>query len=257
MTTERPGEQPGNEPAIDEAWRRVSNESPPAHLDAAILVAARAEAARGTPRRPDEPAGRRRWTRWQPLAAAAGVGGLAFVLVQMIPRDDVTRPPTANETMEAARERAPQVATDTPSTPSAPLGTETRASAPSTEAPAPPSAASAPEPPPAQAKTVADRAAASTTQSDRETALADTASGLSAETGDASSGVPGRASSASRAALSPDAWAQRIDALRATGDEAAAVAELQAFRAAWPGAEDRWPDPLRAWAATIPAPAQR
>jgi hypothetical protein len=57
--------------------------------------------------------------------------------------------------------------------------------------------------------------------------------------------------------LSPDAWAQHIDALRAAGNEAAAVAELQAFRAAWPGAEDRWPDPLRAWAATIPAPAQR
>jgi hypothetical protein len=183
----------------------VSNESPPTHLDAAILVAARAEAARGAPCRPDERAGRRWWTRWQPLAAAAGVGGLAFVLVQMIPRDDVTRPPTANETTEAARERAPQVATDTPSTPSAPLRTETRASAPSTEAPAP----------------------------------------------------PDRAPPASRAALSPDAWAQRIDALRAAGDEAAAVAELQAFRAAWPGADERWPDPLRAWAATIPAPAQR
>ena len=60
------------------------------HLDAAIIAAAhksiqdrdaQAQVIRASPRY-------RSWlTRWQPLAAAAAVAGLAFVLVQSLPRD--------------------------------------------------------------------------------------------------------------------------------------------------------------------------
>jgi hypothetical protein len=51
-----------------------------------------------------------------------------------------------------------------------------------------------------------------------------------------------------------DAWVRRIADLYAAGDDAAAAAELRAFRAAYPDADSRLPEPLRAWAATVTPP---
>lgn len=83
-------QSPGGDDALDRAWQQLSDEQPPSALDAAIIAAAR----KSTEGR-DEPAQvkrasppQRSWlTRWQPLAAAAAVAGLAFVLVQSLPRD--------------------------------------------------------------------------------------------------------------------------------------------------------------------------
>ncbi|MGB7739692.1 MAG: hypothetical protein WBM03_11310, partial [Steroidobacteraceae bacterium] len=76
--------------ALEHAWREASDEQPSAHLDAAIIAAARqsvpsrGEQSNTAPVRVQS----RNWlTRWQPLAAAATVAGLAFVLVQMLPRE--------------------------------------------------------------------------------------------------------------------------------------------------------------------------
>ena len=84
MNTRQPDGSP-NEPLHD-AWRQASAEMPPARVDAAILAAARAaqdgERAATTARRD----ARRGFRHWQPLLAAAGVAGLAFVLVQTLPR---------------------------------------------------------------------------------------------------------------------------------------------------------------------------
>ena len=54
------------------------------------------------------------------------------------------------------------------------------------------------------------------------------------------------------AAPSPEEWARRIASLHADGDLAAAASELKAFRAACPGADERLPGALRAWAGTVP-----
>ena len=81
---------------VDAAWRQAASEQPPAEVDAAILAAARAAVRRDAQERlPARPP--RRWAKWQPLAAAAGVIGLSFLLVQMLPRDHLTRPPATQD----------------------------------------------------------------------------------------------------------------------------------------------------------------
>ena len=71
MKTWRPGEDDEFDGTIDGEWRKASHEEPGPHVDAAILAAART-------RRP-------RFATWQPLAAAAAVAGLSFLLVQLLP----------------------------------------------------------------------------------------------------------------------------------------------------------------------------
>mgnify|MGYP001066257361 CR=1 FL=1 len=90
------GGSAGNDTDVVRAWRQASDEQPPARLDAAILGAARRSiemkdesvTTRGVRART-----RRRWMQWQPLAAAATVAGLAFVLVQTMPREHEVAPP--------------------------------------------------------------------------------------------------------------------------------------------------------------------
>ena len=97
---------------LDRAWQQLSDEQPPPALDAAIIAAAhkstqgrneRAQVIRASPPY-------RSWlTRWQPLAAAAAVAGLAFVLVQSLPRDHDVAPSLRMEepaTTPAAAQRA-------------------------------------------------------------------------------------------------------------------------------------------------------
>jgi hypothetical protein len=96
MTNDRRREERADDAVVDSAWRKASAEEPDARVDAAILAAARA-AVRGRP-----PAGRATarppwWMRWQPLAAAAGLVGLAFVLLQLVPREESWRPAPAPE----------------------------------------------------------------------------------------------------------------------------------------------------------------
>jgi hypothetical protein len=83
--------------ALDRAWRQASDERPPDHLDAAIVEAARAAVEVAAPRPAVVvPRSAPRFgafvTRWQPVAAAAAVAGLAFVLVQTLPRGPSVAP---------------------------------------------------------------------------------------------------------------------------------------------------------------------
>jgi hypothetical protein len=108
--------------AVDAAWRQAAGEQPPAEIDAAILAAARAAVRRDTKERLPAPLPRRR-ANWQPLAAAAGVIGLSFLLVQMLPRDQPARspaneesPPPAAESATPAAESAPTLTPPQPAT---------------------------------------------------------------------------------------------------------------------------------------------
>jgi len=112
MSTKHDREQAGpagGDPSLVRAWREASDEQPPARLDAAILAAARRSVEAqdaGVPARPVPQRTRSRWMKWQPLAAAATVAGLAFVLVQTQPRErsdaDAARAPAAEAAPDIA-----------------------------------------------------------------------------------------------------------------------------------------------------------
>jgi hypothetical protein len=205
MTEQRRDDQ-GIDPSVDAAWRQAAGDQPSAEIDAAILAAARAAVRRDAQERQPAPPPRR-WASWQPLAAAAGVIGLSFLLVQMLPRDHLARPPANRDASRApAAESAPTI------TPPA----------------APP-----------------------------EAAVTDEAGIMSGER-EATPGAAPRtaleaAAKQSVAARpeSPSAWARRIAALHDAGDLAAAEAELRAFRAAHPDADDYLPQAVRVWATSV------
>ena len=78
------------ESALRKAWHQASDEFPPRELDAAIIAAARRSVQDRDSRAKTASDGQRSrswFMQWQPLAAAATVAALAFVLLQVMPRD--------------------------------------------------------------------------------------------------------------------------------------------------------------------------
>jgi hypothetical protein len=189
------------DPAVDAAWRQGAREQPPAEVDAVILAAARA-AVRSDAQERKAARAPRRSASWQPLAAAAGVIGLSFLLVQLLPRERAAPPP----------------ATPPP-------------------AAVPPSLL-----PPTAPATSASSDAGSPLSEERE-ATAGVAPRAAMETAAKQSAAPTPAT--------PEAWAGNIAVLHDSGDLAAAAAELRAFRAAHPDADEYLPEAVRAWAASV------
>jgi hypothetical protein len=242
--------------SLEGAWHRGSTEQPSARVDAAILAAAHHALAAGNDRPAAAPAralARQRWSRWAPMAAAAAVAGLAFTLVQILPRE-----PGRTRTLDVREAPAPAAQESTVPT------------AQETATPAAPEVA--PTPVPAQAGSVERKDNASPRTSDRDNAsvpqmasppaASATPQSLALEAIEERSsfedrGSPGTArSKAADATLNEggvhvDEWVQRIVALHAAGDVAAAAAELRAFRAAEPGADRQLPESLREWAGSV------
>jgi len=220
---ERPGSA-GEDAAVSRAWRQASDEQPPPRLDAGILAAARQsvqEVDAGVKTLPVRPRARSRWMQWQPLAAAATVAGLAFVLVQTLPRDRHVAPPARFEVPAApgARQAVPE------------RGADSAARTPAAEA----------------AADVAD------TRLDAE---ADEHKGVLSEPPGEAYSTEAAAPTAARsvgdlAAPSAADWPARVEALHASGDLAAAAEALREFRAADPQADSQLPESLRDWARTV------
>jgi len=230
MSDERRPDAAPADPRVDAAWRTVSRDEPPAVVDATILAAARG-AARQTPSSRPPLAREAWWRRWQPMAAAAGVVGLAFVLVQMLPRNEPPQSPAAP---------APQPLPESTASQST---AESRAAV-----PAAPAAPAEPAEPVAPAALAAPSAAAAPATAALQKAVRRelAGNGVAADMATATTAEAG---------MQPaDAWVRRIADLHATGDDAAAAAELRAFRAAYPDADSRLPESLRAWAATVTPP---
>lgn len=208
----------GQDAAVVREWRRASDEQPPARLDDAILAAAR-ESVRPAGARVDvvraSPRPRSRWLQWQPLLAAASVAGLAFVLLQLLPRDQDVAP--ATRTLEQAPVAAP-------ATEKQPAMDRRH------EATSPPA-------------TAATDAAASGAAGERASVLSGDR-GVPAMSAAPPPTAPGPAGAAADRAA-------RIAALHASGDEAGAADALRAFRAADPHADEYLPQSLRDWARTI------
>ena len=225
---------------VDRAWHGTSVEEPPPQIDAAIIEAARTEAARARQVTPTGTAARVRrngewWLRWQPLAAAAAVAGLAFVLVQTIPRDRDVTPPLSHE---RARPRAPVAPprAERDAMPAAPI--------------APPRAeqdATSAAPVESQAEMPSATVQAPVAGKDPSEAYENQA--RSSAKGAAES-VEGRGAETFPAA---DRWAAKIEALAEAGEYAAAARELRAFRDAYGrgNADRELSEALRAWASSV------
>jgi hypothetical protein len=239
---ERPGSD-GRDAAVARAWRRVSDEQPPPRIDDRILAAARQAVS-------DEGVdvnvihtGRwslQRLMRWQPLAAAATVAGLAFVLLQLLPRE---------------RDVAPSIRMEAPAPGAAPVLKGSRSPS-AQEAGDAPVAAAAPGPVPRPSAEAAGRAAMPDVAAATRATEADSGGATVAEPASRAASeleaAPAQAFSAE--GVGPRSAAERaasVAALLAAGDAAGAADELRAFRAADPDADAYLPESLRAWARTV------
>ncbi len=267
--------------ALRARWRSASDEQPSSRIDAAIIDAARQSVAG-----PRETLARPRPTRWlspwQSLAAAAGVAGLALVLVPMLPRHPAPTPtsgPTP-EQREASTAAAPAELPLAPayetaksrSAPASALGAA--ASAEERGAPAPTgklpesvagnhgrtAAQAIPAPPDAAGTSLEDLAGGATTGAAPvfESAPAEHRNAARREASDRAAAGGLSAPSAARAssfdeapAADPVAWAARIASLHAAGDFVRAEQELRAFRQASADADGQLPEALRDWARTV------
>jgi hypothetical protein len=234
--------------ALEHAWRAASTEQPSARLDDAILTAAHKAVADRHEARLSTNArvlGQSRWARWTPVAAAAAVAGLALTLVQTLPREPARTPtPAAQQSAvpaaeESATAAAPEVA-PTPVPAPAGLAERQERSAPhaggrdNSSAPqraSPPAVSAVPQSLPVEA--IAGRSS-----------LEDRGS-----SGAARSKAADAASTEAEARV--DQWVQRIVALQAAGDVAAAADTLRAFRVEEPGADRHLPESLREWAGSV------
>jgi hypothetical protein len=249
---DREGSLPSHlDPDLARAWREASDEQPPSHLDAAIIAAARksvpdlGEQPNAAPVRVQP---RNRLLYWQPMAAAATVASLAFVLVQMLPRDapDNRQVPRADKTVTrpervAVPDRAPAQSV-VPAPAPAPAAVPV-------PAPAPAPTAAIAEATANEAAATADAAVASGEASaDRREAMEPELAGRAAAAPSSSALEQGFGKAATFDAA---AWAAEIAALHASGDVAAAAKSLRAFRTADPVADTYLPDSLREWARTV------
>jgi hypothetical protein len=253
MKTWRPGEDDESDIAIDREWRKASREEPGPHVDAAILAAART-------RRP-------LFATWQALAAAATVAGLAFLLVQLLPRERELEQPIRMESPQPAA--VPTGQTGAAASATTESASEGAAAAPRVPAAAPrlredepaerdqsaPKSAVAPSQEPAEAAASRSEAALEPRQSSRGSLVhGELAAGATAPSA-APERAAAKADSSSLASPTPEMppaqWATLIETLYASGDLAAAVAQLRAFRTEHPNADRYLPKALLEWASTV------
>jgi hypothetical protein len=243
MTTRPPPRASDDE--VRRAWREVSNEQPPGRVDSAILEAARHaldEKPSSVVRTDDHPRTRRWFQRWQPALAAAGVCGLAFVLLQSLPREPDTSPTPSRSSPSAQTKATEAAATESP----APAGR-------AIEAAVPAPAASGELTRMDSAVTAGPEAKAAVRAADAEAEAPTIAPAARerAQAGHASLGAVNE-SSGSAAADSLEAQIARIEDLYDRGDRDGAAAALRRLRTQIEHADERLPESLRAWARTVP-----
>ena len=238
------------DPKLSRAYREASSEETPAALDAAILAAAKQQAA--TPRRP----ARASWVRWMAPASALAtllVGVSVALLMQReqpeiiddtavrqpAPRPQRPQPERASETTKAKaadsaaeKKEAPAAAASGPAlTPPLPAA-KSPAQVPAPVVQAPRSAEAAA--PAAQALPAESRAKAGAPAMARESNVAgDSASG---ELGAAVPTAAGKLAPLRQSApqRSPEAWLEEIKRLKREGRDKEAAEQLAEFRKAYP-----------------------
>jgi hypothetical protein len=228
--------------AVASAWRDESNEAPPTALDAAIRAAARSELggkARVKTRR----------NRWLPLAAAATVAALAFGVLRWLPPGSYDVAPTRTDPVSESR----TLESRAPAPPAPPIR-----QTPESDAAVANDVARTAEPPIDRSM---EEAASSAAQADavaaqqKSSAPAPTgpAAGIVSESISraATPAAPAAAETATQVQREPQAWINEIEALHAAGHYDRAAVRLREFRGSYADADERLPQKLREWAATV------
>jgi hypothetical protein len=259
---------PGRDEVLARAWREASDEQPSSQLDTAIIAAARKAVADGggQPNAAPVRLRPRNWLlQWQPLAAAATVAGLAFVLVQLLPREhdfESSEQRTESVPVPAPVESQPRRSAVPAATDSSPLPGADKALARTEQVVMPeraPVPGPVPEPPAVPASPVmtdgptaaaGDTAAAGEVGVDRREALPPALAGRNASAAAVVSSAREKDLDVAEP-LDGAAWSAKVVALHASGDVTAAADALRAFRAADPGADTYLPDSLRDWARSV------
>jgi hypothetical protein len=226
------------DPDISRKYREVGAEEPPRALDEKILAASR-RAIRGEmaahPAPLVAPAGRRRW--YFPVAAAAVIVLAVTVTIQMErqrPEDEVVASAPAQE----RKEEVPSAA----ATAEQPKPAQKPARAPQAFTPEPPSAAPAPstqsaEVPRELAKSNEQAAAVQGNRTEERQVPTDSARDSVAESPRPQAGAVARGDVRMRAESkleAPEAWLERIAALRKQGKQDEADTALADFRKHYP-----------------------
>jgi hypothetical protein len=255
MSNERGTHESVRDAAVEAAWRAASTEEPAPRADAVILAAARAEV------RPQQGSARVRratrwWVRWQPLAAAAGVAGLAFLVAQRLPTET-----EHTKTFEApARTTPASSARPEPDNEAGARGAEGASIAEPPRAMQPQSAVPAADAPPPRPVQAPSRMNAAVAQPSAQGSTEDLAAAHSLQSSAPLSRQQAAGISAERPmsdVLDADDWVHRIVTLHEAGNLPAAADELRAFRRAYPDADARLPADLRQWASSVEPGDQR
>ncbi|MCJ7453575.1 MAG: hypothetical protein MUO39_14030 [Steroidobacteraceae bacterium] len=269
----------GEDAALRRAWRQASDELPPPELDAAIVAAARKSVQEHGSAAKTATDGTRSWswfTQWQPLAAAATVAGLAFILLQVMPRDREVIPSIRME------ESAPGPVTARPGT-TEPPAAERAAAAPgaaeaavaeqktsgqladrpidgvlpgSASADADQQPAISPESDRANVVTPAPARTETTIAAPNSSAEADRMTTVLPQGADSGASVDSAAPASEErqrddAAMDAADWAARVVSLYESGDLDGAASVLREFRASAPDADSYLPESLHDWARTV------
>lgn len=239
------------DPALDALMREHSTQMPmpPAHVDTAILAAAR-RAVASTPREAGSAKAMPSWRGWMPLAAAAVIGVVVIGILPLAPTLHDETASTVNDSPKAARgDAATSRGELAPSPPTA-------AMQPSAPPPfAPPPAADALERPLPRPENAAPGMKRLPEREARRPAAS--VPGPSAETGSADARPSAAPAIAPRMERDDDAtrgateWIARIRTLRAEGKLAEAARELARFRAAVVDADARLPADMQGWAKSV------
>lgn len=229
------------DPALDAMLRDHAAETPPAHVDAAILAAAHRAVAS-----PPRASSRRHWRLWLPLAAAATVTAVVIGLQGVEPQAPEITPATTVPPKAAPGQSGATPDQSNAATPAAKLQSPAAEISPQHPArsstPPPPrrdEAAGAAAAPPAAAPPALTQASPSAREAPRAAA--------SAHRVDEARVMSAPALQDARVAET----IERIRSLRRDGREAEAVATLERLRETVSDADSRLPPDLRAWASTV------
>ena len=251
------------DPRVDALLRAHATQSPPAHVDAAILAAAH-RAVGSAPRKAGSPlaGGPLRW--WMPLAAAAVIGVVVINILPLAPTAPPSSPAVVDDAPAAPTRRDAPPKPERRSASSAPSEFAAAPSnapvSPAPAAPVPSEAARKPHstPLPTQKQPKADAiapearvgAAAMPPAADPGAAANATTPRPAAAQASTAKVMRESAGRDTRQEASAD-WLARIRALHDAGKETEARAELARFRASFVDADARLPADLRAWAASV------
>ena len=262
-------ERERRDPALDALLGEHSTETPPAHVDAAILAAAHRAVGSG----PRAALAARAWRWWMPLAAAAVIGVVVIGVLPLAPSIISEPPPPVTGVPAAPPGPRPdsfkppdQSSQDAVARPPSPPPAAAAIARPTAKVAAPEPTFDAYRPSPDQIRNGRAKRDAAGAPPSRAAATGAIGGAPASEPASAAGNAAAPLASPPRSATAERAWSAeardeadarprtveewiaRIRALRGRGDVGEATRALADFRAAFSDADARMPADLREWA---------